>query len=178
MRFLEILEAIYENKKQQLKSSLCCNEQPVNEKYDNVIIDTQGNYLDNHRPRLTLRHLHKLRKHQDAVKKEKQEHLDFLPTMYANDNEQKTEFRAELAKDKLNNQAALEKEKIKQRGELEKEKLKQRAELEKEKIKQRAEIEKERLKVQGDCNSSSMDVARFKTLKETCVRIKESLNES
>lgn len=176
MRYWEILEAIYENKKQQLKKSLCGNEQPVNEKYDNVIIDRNGKYHDSRRPRLTLRHLHKLRKHQDKVKKEKQEHLDFLPTMYANDNEQKTEFRAELAKDKLNNQTELEKEKIKQCGELEKEKLKQRAELEKEKIKQRAEIEKERLKAQGDCNSGSMDVARFKTLKERCVRIQASLN--
>ena len=35
------------------------------------------------RPRLTLRHLHKLRLQSDKEKKERKEHLAFLPTMYA-----------------------------------------------------------------------------------------------
>ncbi len=173
MRYWEILEAIYENKKQQLKKSLCGSTQPVNEKYDNVIIDRNGKYHDSRRPRLTLRHLHKLRKKQDIVKAEKKAHLDFLPTMYSNDNEQKAATRTELMKDKLKNQTELEKEKIKQRGELEKEKLKQRGELEKEKIKQRAEIEKEKLQIQG--NSGAMDVGRFQELKERVERVKAVL---
>lgn len=177
MRYWEILEAIYKNKKKQLMDSLRSDTgQTVNEECKNVIITDDGDYLDQNRPRFTLRHLHKIRKHQDRVKKEKQEHLDFLPTMYASDNKQKTEFHAELVKDKLNNKYEIEKEKIKQRGELEKEKLKQRAELEKEKIKQRAEIEKERLKAQADCNSGSMDVVRFKELKERLGRINTALN--
>jgi hypothetical protein len=176
MRYWEILEAIYENKKKQLMDSLRSDaEQALNEKYDNVIITDDGEYLDRNRPRLTLRHLNKLRKKSDAAKVEKQAHLDFLPTMYANDNLQKTEFHAELVKDKLKNKSELEKEKIKQRGELEKEKLKQRAELEKEKIKQRAEIEKERLKAQADCNNGSMDAVRYQELKERCGRVNKAL---
>ena len=39
-------------------------------------------YHDEDRPRLTLRKLNKLRKENDAKKKEKQEHLDSLPDLY------------------------------------------------------------------------------------------------
>lgn len=42
----------------------------------------QYDYDDTRRPRLTLRHLQKLRKAKDAEMLDKAEHLAFLPTMY------------------------------------------------------------------------------------------------
>jgi hypothetical protein len=40
-------------------------------------------YDDTRRPRLTMRHLHKLRVSKDMEKLDKEQHLDFLPSMYA-----------------------------------------------------------------------------------------------
>lgn len=37
---------------------------------------------DTRRPRLTLLHLHKLRKSRDVEKYDKAQHIDFLPSMY------------------------------------------------------------------------------------------------
>jgi hypothetical protein len=42
----------------------------------------QFDYDDTRRPRLTLRHLQKLRKAKDAEMLDKAEHLAFVPTMY------------------------------------------------------------------------------------------------
>ena len=39
-------------------------------------------YDDTRRPRLTLKHLNRLRRNKDLSKVEKQEYLDFLPSMY------------------------------------------------------------------------------------------------
>jgi len=40
-------------------------------------------YDNENRPRLTLRHLHKMRLQNDKEKQERKEHLAFLPIMYA-----------------------------------------------------------------------------------------------
>lgn len=42
----------------------------------------QADYNDTRRPRLTLSHLHKMRKSRDAERIDKKEYLDFLPSMY------------------------------------------------------------------------------------------------
>lgn len=41
-----------------------------------------ADYDDTRRPRLTLSHLHKMRKSRDAERVDKKQYLDFLPTMY------------------------------------------------------------------------------------------------
>ncbi len=114
MRYWEILEAIYKNKKKQLMDSLRSDtEQALNEEYDNVIIDRDGNYFDSRRPRLCLRHLRKLRKYQDKVKKEKKEHLEFLPTMYSQKNAMTSKQIVDLEKTRMDNETKLSIEKIK-----------------------------------------------------------------
>lgn len=45
-------------------------------------------YDDSRRPRLTLRHLNRLRKNKDLSKEEKQHYLAFLPDMYGASEEQ------------------------------------------------------------------------------------------
>jgi hypothetical protein len=43
---------------------------------------TKSDYDDTRRPRLTLRHLNKMRKSKDMAKLDSAQRLDFLPTMY------------------------------------------------------------------------------------------------
>lgn len=45
-------------------------------------------YDDSRRPRLTLRHLNRLRRNKDLSKEEKQNYLQFLPDMYSAGEEQ------------------------------------------------------------------------------------------
>lgn len=42
----------------------------------------KADYDDTRRPRLTLSHIHKMRKARDAERVDKKEYLDFLPSMY------------------------------------------------------------------------------------------------
>ena len=42
----------------------------------------QADYDNTRRPRLTMRHLHKMRIAKDTARVDKEEHLRFLPTMY------------------------------------------------------------------------------------------------
>lgn len=39
-------------------------------------------YDDSRRPRLTLKHINRLRRNKDASKIEKKDYLDFIPSMY------------------------------------------------------------------------------------------------
>lgn len=43
---------------------------------------TQADYDDTRRPRLTLSHIHRMRKSRDAERVDKKDYLDFLPSMY------------------------------------------------------------------------------------------------
>lgn len=72
MRYREIIEAIYEGRKQELLQQIKPPDSTTGYEYD-----------DSTRPRLTLRMLHKLRIKSDGEKREREEHLAFLPTMYA-----------------------------------------------------------------------------------------------
>lgn len=44
-------------------------------------------YDDTRRPRLTLHHIHKMRNAKDMERVDKAEHLAFIPTMYAQEDE-------------------------------------------------------------------------------------------
>lgn len=48
----------------------------------------QHNYEDTRRPRLTMRHLHKIRMSRDTEAVDKQDYLDFIPQMYGSNSEE------------------------------------------------------------------------------------------
>lgn len=43
---------------------------------------SRADYDDTRRPRLTMKHLHKLRIAKDAERMDKEDHLEFIPQMY------------------------------------------------------------------------------------------------
>ncbi|RCU49163.1 hypothetical protein DU002_12470 [Corallincola holothuriorum] len=155
--------------------------QLINQYTNEIEYDNQKpqeyDYPDTRRPRLTLRALRKMRHKSDARKAEIADHKKFVHLMYGNQDEAATQTAIEAQKDKLDRDTELEKEKIKQRGELEREKLKQRGELEKEKMKQLADIEKEKRQRNAEREEDYYKALHMNRLKETCMRIQDSLDK-
>ncbi len=101
MRFWEILDAIYKNKSKPLVEALSREELHNDDDYE---LGAE---------RITLRHIHNLRKSKDHADKEKKKHLEFLPTMYSNQSALSSEQMVELEIAKLNNATDLEIERMK-----------------------------------------------------------------
>ena len=101
MRYREILEAYYAGQEQNLLRHI---RPPANGQY-------AYNYSDADRPRLTLRMLQKLRIQKDKERAEIEDHLAFVPIMYAEpecDDKKKKKKRkkSKNTKDKIETHAS------------------------------------------------------------------------
>ncbi|MBL4911447.1 MAG: hypothetical protein JKX78_15745 [Alteromonadaceae bacterium] len=101
MYFYEILESNYQHKKKQLTEALSREELQNND------------YYELGAEKITLRHIHNLRKSKDHADREKKKRLEFLPTMYGLEGSLTNDQKVDLEKARMDNETKLSIERIK-----------------------------------------------------------------